>query len=305
MIMDEKRKESDLPDDTSEWGWKYHHLGIPVKRPLKNERYLPEFKMYISGFDSSSYGIEWVRFKLDADFPEIIKTLPHLAFTVPDLEEALKGKKVILEPNSPSPGIVVAFIEDNGAPIELIQEPGSSRKREGTKEIVYSERIYLTDLRPGDAAELYGYRALNEVYRFQSWFPQNISEAEQFILKHSVNSRGDVGSWKQYGTYLSNSAELIGDCGYHRLSETEAEIGYSIAPGRQRQGFGSETVAALVDHLFRKKGIETVIAKTDPANTPSNRLLRKLGFTVKEHLKNAVEIRGQWVDDLVFELKKN
>ena len=50
-----------------------------------------------------------------------MKTIPHIAFDVDDLEEVLKGKNVIIEPNSPSPGVIVAFIEDNGAPIEFLQ----------------------------------------------------------------------------------------------------------------------------------------------------------------------------------------
>ena len=52
---------------------------------------------------------------------EIVKTVPHVAFEVEDLEAELEGRNIIIEPNSPSPGIVVAFIEDNGAPIEFLQ----------------------------------------------------------------------------------------------------------------------------------------------------------------------------------------
>ncbi|MGL0970817.1 hypothetical protein [Vibrio vulnificus] len=33
----------------------------------------------------------------------------------------IKGKKVIIEPNSPSEGLLVAFIEVNGAPVELME----------------------------------------------------------------------------------------------------------------------------------------------------------------------------------------
>jgi len=32
-----------------------------------------------------------------------------------------RWQKVIIEPNSPSDGVVVAFIEVNGAPVELMQ----------------------------------------------------------------------------------------------------------------------------------------------------------------------------------------
>jgi hypothetical protein len=51
----------------------------------------------------------------------VVKTVAHVAFEVDDIEEAIQGKNVIIEPNSPSPGVVVAFIEDNGAPIEFLQ----------------------------------------------------------------------------------------------------------------------------------------------------------------------------------------
>jgi methionyl-tRNA synthetase len=40
--------------------------------------------------------------------------------------EALVGKKVIIAPNSPSPGVLVAFIEEAGAPVELLQFEGGA-----------------------------------------------------------------------------------------------------------------------------------------------------------------------------------
>ena len=48
-------------------------------------------------------------------------TVAHVAFEVDDLAAAIDGQKVIIEPNSPSDGVLVAFIEGNGAPVELMQ----------------------------------------------------------------------------------------------------------------------------------------------------------------------------------------
>ncbi len=96
-------------------------MGIPTKEKLKDEIYLKHLKMYTSGYGKNPYGVEWVRYEDDADFPGIVKNLPHVAFEVDDMEETLKGKRVIIEPNSPSPGVIVAFIEDNGAPVEFLQ----------------------------------------------------------------------------------------------------------------------------------------------------------------------------------------
>ena len=105
---------------------KYHHLGIPTKKPIKGEVYLKDYKIYHYGYDKSEFGIEWMRYEKDCQLPEIVKTMPHIAFEVNDVREAIKGKKVIIKPNSPSNGIIVAFIEENGAPIEFIQIERSS-----------------------------------------------------------------------------------------------------------------------------------------------------------------------------------
>jgi quercetin dioxygenase-like cupin family protein len=99
----------------------YHHLGIPTTKPRPGEEYLEQFKIYVSGYESSPYGVEWMRYEAEATLPELVKSVPHLAFEVDDLEKELQGKKVIIPPNSPSEGVMVAFIEDNGAPIEFLQ----------------------------------------------------------------------------------------------------------------------------------------------------------------------------------------
>ena len=100
---------------------KYHHLGIPTTVEKAEEVHLERLGIFVSGYEDSPYNIEWIRYEEDAPHPDIVKTLPHVAFEVEDLTRALEGKKVIIEPNSPSPGVLVAFIEDSGAPVEFIQ----------------------------------------------------------------------------------------------------------------------------------------------------------------------------------------
>lgn len=99
----------------------YHHLGIPTQTKHQNETYLEKFKVYVSGYDNSPYGVEWMRFEPDSPLPELVLTVPHVAFKVDDLEAELKGKDVLIEPNSPSEGVRVAFIVHNGAPIEFVE----------------------------------------------------------------------------------------------------------------------------------------------------------------------------------------
>ncbi len=100
---------------------KYHHIGIPTTVPRPDEEYDEKYKLYTSGYFQSPYGVEWMRFEPDCPLPDLVKTVPHVAFVVVDLEAAIADKEILIEPNSPTEGVTVAFIVDNGAPIEFLQ----------------------------------------------------------------------------------------------------------------------------------------------------------------------------------------
>lgn len=101
--------------------YKFHHVGIPTNERKKNENYHEKLKFYHSGYEDSEFGIEWMRFENNCPLPKIVQELPHVAFLVEDLANAIKGKDIIIKPNSPSKGVKVAFILENDAPVELIQ----------------------------------------------------------------------------------------------------------------------------------------------------------------------------------------
>ncbi|MBN1415738.1 MAG: hypothetical protein JW973_11610 [Bacteroidales bacterium] len=121
--MQRIRKDYELPESTEKWGWRYHHLGIPTKKKMPDEMYLPHLKFYVSGFSTSPFGVEWMRFEDDCPIDELIKTVPHVAFEVDDLNKALKEHdfEIIAEPGSPSEGVRTTMIKHNEAPIELIE----------------------------------------------------------------------------------------------------------------------------------------------------------------------------------------
>ncbi len=118
--MAEKRKSHE-PPEAARRGWRYHHVGIPTDTSREGERYLEHLGMYVQGFETSPYGIEWMRFEPGSPISALIKTVPHVAFEVDDLDAALEGQEVLSEVSSPSEGVRVAMILDNGAPVELMQ----------------------------------------------------------------------------------------------------------------------------------------------------------------------------------------
>jgi len=78
-------------------------------------------KIHATDHESNPFGIQWMLYGKDCKVPDLVRRTPHAAFEVDDLKAALKGRKVIIKPNSPSRGVLVAFIEEAGAPVELLE----------------------------------------------------------------------------------------------------------------------------------------------------------------------------------------
>ena len=100
---------------------RYHHVGIPTTAPRPGETYLEAYKTFCTDHESNPFGIQWMRYEDDCPLPELVKTVPHVAFQVDDLAAALVGHEVLIEPNSPSPGVTVAFVVVEGAPVEFLE----------------------------------------------------------------------------------------------------------------------------------------------------------------------------------------
>ncbi len=115
------RQDHEPPAAVARYGWRFHHVGIPTVTPRAGERYIPEYKFFVQGFETSPYGIEWMRFEPGSPVSELIRTVPHVAFEVDDLEAALAELGIHTPITCPSKGVRVAMFEDNGAPIELIE----------------------------------------------------------------------------------------------------------------------------------------------------------------------------------------
>ncbi len=116
-----ERHDHEPPTAVSRWGWRYHHLGIPTDVPQPGERYIEALKIWVTGFESSPYGIEWMRFDDDCPVSDLIRNVPHIAFEVDDLDAALQGKEILSEPSDLLGGGRVAMIVENGAPVELLE----------------------------------------------------------------------------------------------------------------------------------------------------------------------------------------
>lgn len=100
----------------------FSHIGIPSSVKRENETYLEGAGVYVTDFAVSENKIEWLRFEEDSPMPEQLQMVAHVAFMVDDMDHALAGQDILIEPFEPAEGVKVAFILEDGAPVELMQE---------------------------------------------------------------------------------------------------------------------------------------------------------------------------------------
>lgn len=79
-------------------------------------------------------------------------------------------------------------------------------------------------------------------------------------------------------------------------------LGYWIDGGVAGRGMGSLAVALVCDHAFGAVGLHRLQADIRPENTPSRRLVERLGFTSEGLLRRYLDIDGAWRDHVAYAL---
>ena len=100
---------------------KYLHFGVPTTQEKQWAAHITELGVHVTDPHADPFGIEWLKFDPNSPMDESIQTKSHAAFQVDDLDAAIAGKKILHAPMSPMPGLRIAFIEYDGAVIELCQ----------------------------------------------------------------------------------------------------------------------------------------------------------------------------------------
>lgn len=78
-------------------------------------------KIHYTDFNNDEFNIEWVKFDADSPMPEMMQKLPHVAYLVENMEEALENREILVDTFSPGEGVRVAFIVHNGSPVEFME----------------------------------------------------------------------------------------------------------------------------------------------------------------------------------------
>ena len=116
-----------------------------------------------------------------------------------------------------------------------------------------------------------------------AWPTDEAADALPWFLDRLESAHpGDIGWYGFYGVVamgVDDAPVLVGGGGcLGPPVEGSVEVGYSVLPSFQRQGYATEMMTAIVDWVGRDPRILQITAETAMDNVASRRLLSRLGF---------------------------
>ena len=170
-----------------------------------------------------------------------------------------------------------------------------------TTEVVRTPRLVLRPFRPDDVDAVFAACQTPDIGR---WIPAigaayTREDAVAFVTGEAPTARRD-------GTGLTVAIEadgvLVGASGVHRIGQHPLgpEVGYWIAPEGRGHGYAAEAAHALADWAIGL-GASRVYLVADVANTGSQHVARKAGFTQEGVLRSYLHYRdGSLADAALF-----
>ncbi len=169
--------------------------------------------------------------------------------------------------------------------------------------MIETERTCLRPIALKDNKDILSYRSDSETNKYQGWIPKTLNDVNAFISKNP-DEFNTPETWFQLVIVEKGSDLIIGDVGIHFIDNHQSEIGCTLRKIYHGKGFATETLTAVIDHLFAILNKHRIVVSIDPENTDSIRLVERLGFRKDAHLKKSLLIDGEWVDDIVYAVLK-
>lgn len=103
--------------------------------------------------------------------------------------------------------------------------------------------------------------------------------AARMMVKAADAGRYAPG-WGLFAIQRAADAVAIGGIGFHGPpADGAVEVGYDLSVSARGAGWATEALRVLAGWALRQPGVSTVMAATAPENTPSQRVLDRVGFT--------------------------
>jgi ribosomal-protein-alanine N-acetyltransferase len=144
---------------------------------------------------------------------------------------------------------------------------------------IRTERLILRPFSLADTARLHLLWTDKEMRKFlydglEITLEQAAETVQEIVL---LAEEKGIGMWCLFAAEAET--ELVGFCGLRYIGKsTEVELLYGLLPAYWKRGFATEASRAAVTYLFRNYDVQRVFAGSDPLNTASFGVTKRLGM---------------------------
>ncbi|MES2704925.1 MAG: GNAT family N-acetyltransferase [Bacteroidota bacterium] len=148
---------------------------------------------------------------------------------------------------------------------------------------IESERLYIRELQPGDAAGMYEMDADPEVHKYVGKTPvQSLKQSEDVVafIRQQYTDFG-IARW---AVVEKGTDEFAGWTGFKFMKgpinglSDYYDFGYRLKRKFWGRGYATESGHAALHYGIKEHGFKDIYAMTDVDNAASRRVLEKLGF---------------------------
>ena len=134
--------------------------------------------------------------------------------------------------------------------------------------------------------------------------PENDDETMKLVELLSKPWNLASGHWNGLVICLQEDDSLVGEVAFkiEDWDNERAEIGYRLSAAAAGRGICTEASKLLIDYLFKELGFFKIVAKCDPRNISSYRVMEKLGFEREAFFKDHYRIADEWTDQYDYGL---
>ncbi|MEU2396365.1 GNAT family protein [Streptomyces sp. NPDC007369] len=117
------------------------------------------------------------------------------------------------------------------------------------------------------------------------WMPWAAGADREHVVGFLARNQEQWESRQTFGYAITSDGVVVGTCCLMRRSTDSLDIGYWLHPEWTGRGLATTATAALVDQGFQLTGIDHVEIHHDAANSASEAVARRLGFTEIERVE--------------------
>ncbi|WHT87036.1 GNAT family N-acetyltransferase [Bacillus cereus] len=160
---------------------------------------------------------------------------------------------------------------------------------------IKAERLLIRKFEFKDWEAVHEYTSDSDVMKY---IPEGVFTEED--TRNFVNKNMGENA-KNFPVILIGENILVGHIVFHKyFGEHTYEIGWVFNPKYFNKGYASEAAHATLKYGFKEMKLHRIIATCQPENTPSYRVMEKIGMRREGYFKKCIPHGNEWWDEYYY-----